>query len=315
MKRLRALPYLVIVLALLLAACRSDADDRVLPTLVELPAGDESAAAEEPTRAAGGPTLPATWTPVPETDTPEPTPTITVTPSHTITNTPTRTATATPSATPEPNVLNSLVQLALEATVLPSEYQPQLATATPVTAPGASESVIATSPPGTTGCQYLPPGGFGQLVMADSSLLERLGCPVGTPPETVSRSSASQSFENGAMAWVSDSPAVIYVLYGDGTFRRVTDTFNPDSDPESGGENPPAGRVEPVRGFGKVWRTMDDVRGRLGWATAEESGATAVIQDFVRGRMLYLPSRGDILVLFYEGDASAGRWQAVAGQF
>jgi hypothetical protein len=313
--RLRALPYLLILLALL-AACGGGSDDRVLPTLVELPSGDEAAAAGEPTRAAGGPTLPATWTPFPETETPDPTPTITFTPSHTITNTPTRTPSATPSATPEPNALNSLVQLALQATILPSEFQPQFGTATPVTAPNAGDSsVIATSPPGTTGCQYLPPGGFGQLVIADSSLLERLGCPVGAPPETVSRSGASQPFENGAMVWINDSPPAIYVLYGDGTFRRVTDTFDPNNDPESGGENPPAGRLEPVRGFGKVWRTVDAVRSRLGWATAEESGGTAVIQDFARGRMLYLPSRGDILVLFYEGDSSVGRWQAVMGQF
>ena len=44
---------------------------------------------------------------------------------------------------------------------------------------------------------------------------------------------------------------------------------------------PPKGLVEPVRGFGKVWRegTGARVRERLGWATATEKGATGLTSD------------------------------------
>ena len=51
----------------------------------------------------------------------------------------------------------------------------------------------------------------------------------------------------------------------------MDDTFDPSTDPTSGGETPPAGLFEPTLGFGKVWREKPDVRAALGWATAEET--------------------------------------------
>jgi hypothetical protein len=303
MKRLRIL-LILLLLIFALAACAEEVDDRVLPTMVELPA------LAQPTIAASAPTLPATWTEVPETATPTETETLTVTPSSTITYTPTRTATATPSETLEPHPLHILALLALEATILPDEFRPvQSITVTP--AIGQSPQ----PPRGTVGCQFMPPGGFGQLTLRDPSLLDQLGCPVGAPPVTASRPSASQSFEHGAMAWIEGNPAHIYVLYNDGSFQRVIDTFNPSVDPENGGENPPSGLQEPVRGFGKVWRGTDGVRGRLGWGTTGEGAGTAVVQDFLNGRMIYLPSRGDVLILFHHNGAESGTWRAVAGQF
>jgi hypothetical protein len=35
---------------------------------------------------------------------------------------------------------------------------------------------------------------------------------------------------------------------------------------------PPPGLYQPIRGFGKLWRTHPEVRDRLGWATAPEQG-------------------------------------------
>ena len=175
---------------------------------------------------------------------------------------------------------------------------------------------IVTTPEVSAQCQYLPPGGFGLLYTNDASLATALGCPVGAPPVTASVESASQTYEHGAMAWINVSSGVIFVLFDDGTFQRFDDTYNDAVDPVSGGEIPPAGLTEPVRGFGKVWRSNEAVRSRLGWATTGEGGGTAITQDFAHGQMLYLPSRADILVLIFEGaSVTSGTWQSFPGRF
>ena len=63
-----------------------------------------------------------------------------------------------------------------------------------------------------------------------------------------------------------------------------------DGDPVSGGETPPSGLYEPLRGFGKVWREQPSVRNTIGWAKAPERGANGgVIQSFTNGTLLYSP--------------------------
>jgi len=85
---------------------------------------------------------------------------------------------------------------------------------------------------------------------------------------------AQQPFERGFMLWLQPSNA-IYVFfdnYGGQSYRVYTDNFkegDPESDPSL---TPPAGLLQPVRGFGLVWRTNSEVRDNLGWATAPESG-------------------------------------------
>jgi hypothetical protein len=128
--------------------------------------------------------------------------------------------------------------------------------------------------------------------------------------------SAAQAFERGVMMWLEVSPAGIYALYNTGRFGRYDDTFNAAVDPISGGEVPPAGLKEPVRGFGKVWRSFPEVRGGLGWAVNDESGGTATVQPFERGVMAYLPQRGEIVVLVYDpGTISGGTWRSVVGNY
>lgn len=292
----------------MLAACGGASTDETLPTRFVLP--DETSM--EPTSVAqpGAATLPASWTP---TLTATLTETPSVTPSATITDTPTRTPTQTASPTQPPSAVNLLAQLALEATVLPTQFQapPPPIGSTVVPPPG---SVLATPLPATQ-CQFLPSGGFGLLIINEPALPTQIGCPVGAPPVTASLASAAQTFERGAMVWVSGSPGVIYVLFNNGTFLRFDDTFVAGVDPESGGQTPPSGLLEPVRGFGKVWRTSDAVRSGLGWATSPETATNAIVQDFERGRMLHLPSRADILILTYQTGPTAGLWRAVPGQF
>jgi hypothetical protein len=114
------------------------------------------------------------------------------------------------------------------------------------------------------------------------------------------------------MLWVSGP---IYVLFGDGRYQRFDDTFTPGVDQESDSLVPPPGLLEPVRGFGKVWRSSPGVRDSLGWGVAQESGGQATIQRFDRGWMIDDTQRNDILILVEDAGGLSGTWRAVGGNF
>jgi hypothetical protein len=93
---------------------------------------------------------------------------------------------------------------------------------------------------------------------------------------------AQQPFEHGFMLWLEPSKR-IYVFfdnYGGQSYRNYADTFkegDPESDPNL---VPPSGLLQPIRGFGKVWRENPEVRDHLGWATAPETGFDAWRQSY-----------------------------------
>ena len=323
---------LLITLALmvvtgLLAACGGDSGQAV-PTRFVPPSTTSTQAAptsDTPISGApisGAPTLPPTWTHTP-TSTPSstrtPSPTITMTPSLTITDTPTRTFTPTPSETPEMNSLMQLALLAAQATVLPAQPvstapliappSPPPLGVTPTLAPGLATPLPATQ------CQYLPAGGFATIFVNEPNLVTQIGCPSGAPPLIAAMNGASQVFQGGRMLWMNEVPPVIYVFYSDGTFNQFEDTFDPFVDPESGGETPPEGLLEPVRGFGKVWRSFDLVHSMLAWAMAVETAESLVSQDFTQGRMIYAPSRQEIIIIIHQGTPTQGLWRVVSGSF
>lgn len=262
-----------------------------VPTLAELPTSTPTPTATE--------TAIPTWT-LTATDTPTPTitltPTVSVSPSATITDTPSPTATNTPTPTLETGSTFLLAQLAAQATILPQTLLP-VATATSLA--GGS-------------CPYPPPGGFAAVYAADPALNGQLGCAQGDPPVAASSLSALQPFERGIMIWVGGP---IYVLSSDGRFQRFDDTFVAGVDPESGGEIPPPGLIEPIRGFGKVWRSNPSVRTALGWGLAAEGGGEARLQRFDRGWMIFLSQRGDVLILIEDFGGLSGTWRAVAGGY
>ena len=100
--------------------------------------------------------------------------------------------------------------------------------------------------------------------------------PPGCPGQPATLSPATeQSFERGHMIWLQ-SLATIYVYYVDG-LQPAWDTFpdtwtpeEPESDPTI---IPPEGFYQPLRGFGKVWRTQLGIRDRLGWALTSSEQA------------------------------------------
>jgi hypothetical protein len=99
-------------------------------------------------------------------------------------------------------------------------------------------------------------------------------CPASPPHSTAMQ---AQTFEHGLMLWTQHND-FIYALYDDGNYPRWDSWANtwfpgqPEDDPSL---TPPAGRYQPVRGFGLAWRTgyvspTQVVRDRLGWATVPE---------------------------------------------
>ncbi|PJF21708.1 MAG: hypothetical protein CUN56_09690 [Phototrophicales bacterium] len=293
-------------LSFLVAACQQNQDTELPTRFIVITAdpavvGTSAVVVNTPdtqtTSMVGNPTLPPSWTPTPSLTA---SPTVSVTPSNTITVTPSRTPTLTLTPTVEVEPLSALLLLAAQATIQPPPTPTNIA-GQPTVPP------LSTQPPNTV-CQYAPPSGFGTAVAQDASITASIGCPVGAPPVASNYAAATQNFERGAMIWTSQG--TIYVLFNDGTYQQVVDTFDPAVDPESGGEIPPAGLVEPIRGFGKVWRTVSGVKDRLGWALTAETATNATVQEFLQGRMMYLPIRGDILIL-----TNQGTWRAVAGSY
>jgi hypothetical protein len=151
-----------------------------------------------------------------------------------------------------------------------------------------------------------------QLIGADPVLASQLGCAVGIPQFV---SGAAQVFQGGTMYYVAVSPAFIYSLTADSRFRRFADTWIEGVDPNSGGEIPPPGLIEPIRGFGKVWRLNPDVRAGLGWAVTGELGGVVTLQSFERGRAIFLPDRGETILMMDNPDGQSGVWRAFSGGF
>ena len=337
----------IFILMLLLAACSTPTPVVVVPTLAVLPTVTETAIPSE--------TLTPTETAIPsDTSTPPPTPTFTVSPSSTYTETATHTQTPTftpsltitdtitptfsltPTDTPDLPMLGDLALLAANVTVLPPEIRygtgtltalAQIRALTPSNAtPGigvpptevqpGTPVLVTLPPPQTTTCVYPPPGNLNAMFASDPTLQALLGCPVGAPPIPTITQSAWQPFERGFMIYLQGSPSSIYAITNDGRFRRFDDTFVSGVDPESGGESPPPGLLEPVRGFGKVWRSNADIRALLGWATQAERGDTASLQPFERGRAIFLPGYGQTYFLFDDATfTGGGTWRMVSGGF
>lgn len=86
---------------------------------------------------------------------------------------------------------------------------------------------------------------------------------------------AEQLFERGRMFWLQPIDQIwVLVVTGEGRGTwTVYDNTHVEGDPES---DPsivaPEGFLQPVRGFGKLWREVQQVRDQLGWAVTPEFG-------------------------------------------
>jgi hypothetical protein len=211
-----------------------------------------------------------------EAPTLEPTAMTTLPPTQAVTPTempePTDTSTVAPTNTPPP--------------------PPPTATAIPTIAPSPTPTVA--HPP--VSCSVLPTGSFLAIWRNNPDLQALLGCPASLHPRVTPTAwevkTAYQPFEHGEMIWSDHfgwyERPVIYVIYADSTYQRFEDTFDPATDPTSGGETPPSGLEGPMLGFGKVWRNQPGVREALGWAASGETPGEGRFQMFFGGDMVWI---------------------------
>jgi hypothetical protein len=131
---------------------------------------------------------------------------------------------------------------------------------------------------------------------------------------------AEQPFEHGRMIWLEEVHGADYVLqrfilvfYDDGTYDYFEDTWiegMPESDPAI---IPPAGLLQPIRGFGKIWRENTSVRDGLGWATAPEQGFTTTWQEQIAESIgqgkAFVRTFNDQIAQTNSWDVRAGTWE------
>ncbi len=178
-----------------------------------------------------------------------------------ITPTPTPTPSATPSATP---------------TVSPTSTASATPTATDTRTPSVTPTPTCAQPVDSD--------------LASAWDRSRLGCA--TAPASVIWA-AWEPFERGYMLWRSDLDHIYAFFFQNGTnltrgsYQTGGDAWKWDgSYPDGTGLTPPAGLLEPVRGFGYVWRNfLGGPSGDIGWATDEEKGFCVRIQPFEQGLM------------------------------
>ena len=310
------------------AACTPEKG--TVPTLMEIPTATATTAPQGDGQSVFD-NLPPTFTPT-STFTASPTytlaptltgvPTITVTPSATITDTPSPTATDLPTIDPGNRpLLALLLTRAVRATVLPTDFvvppfQGTNVTLVPTPLDGSMptgipplEAITSTpgvnsgTPPAIT-CPVAPAGGFGSVFLNNPNIATQLGCPAVVMQDVPA---AWETFQQGVMVWLNGE---MLVLYNTRQFQTFADTFVEGVDPQTSSETPPQGLFTPIRGFLKVWSSNPGVRNGLCWALNPEQGVTAKVQPFPNGRMIWLPGRGDILVLLPNS-----QWQSFPGTF
>lgn len=91
---------------------------------------------------------------------------------------------------------------------------------------------------------------------------------------------AEQIFERGRMIWV-EAQDRIYVIFEDGRapqWAQYPDNFGEGDPDRDESRVPPSGLVQPIRGFGLVWRSVTRVEERLGWAVGPEVAFEGAIQ-------------------------------------
>jgi hypothetical protein len=88
-------------------------------------------------------------------------------------------------------------------------------------------------------------------------------------------------------------------------YWRVADTWNESLPPSDPSITPPQNLMQPMRGFGYVWRLNPAIRERLGWALAGEQPFEAAYQPFERGWMLTGPN-GAVFAFAPNPDGATG---------
>lgn len=204
---------------------------------------------------------------------------------------PVRAGTATATPTPYVGVfIGQPTSVDTEGNVIVPPTIPPLVLIQPGSNPGG---VFTPSFPQTTSgasCS-VPVSEVFQNAYSTNPSLQNLGCP---REAGYTLSLVFQPFEQGRMFW-RDTGQII-VLSNSGVFWRVPDNWNEGIPPDDPALIPPTGLIQPVRGFGLIWRTSETFKNSLGWAVSSEFPISSYWQEFTGGS-LFLGDGGLIFAI------------------
>ena len=151
---------------------------------------------------------------------------------------------------------------------------------------------VGATPTGQLPCVAEPGQATTRELRQRPDVAQKLGCAL-TPERSLAV--VEQSFEGGAMLWLSDRREIA-VLFATGRWSSFPDTYQPAPSPS------PTGTVlaRPTGSLGKLWQDRLDVRGPLGKPTAAEVSRLARVQSFARG-LAISPDASSIYVLYDDG--------------
>lgn len=131
-------------------------------------------------------------------------------------------------------------------------------------------------------CSKEPRGEFRNLW---TKYQKQLGCRIQTEPLT--GDFVEQPFEGGHMFWFAQADLFIVTIGAtQGDWMLSKSEWNDSHPPESCAVQIPAGKFQPIRGFGWIWCHIQGTRDRIGWATDIERAfppGIDLIQGFENG--------------------------------
>lgn len=190
----------------------------------------------------------------------------------------TQTAEAAAAASPTP-AATATAELPMPVTAMPTY------TTAPTLPP--SPTTAATRPPTGTATPAPACAVSVGAELAPAWDREKLGCPTAAAEVIWA---AWQPFARGYMFWRSDRDWTYALTFAgsdkmQGSYETGGDGWRWDNSfPEGRGLTPPAGQIEPIRGFGFVWFSkLGGPDSEVGWATEQEKGICVTRQEFERG--------------------------------
>ena len=163
-------------------------------------------------------------------------------------------------------------------------------------APGNQAVAVPSLPTSASNLSPLDIHAGSALLEGNEELRRRLGAPIG-PERSVQV--GEQAFQGGAMLTRADTSQVFVLVRSSGRWLTFPNTWRPGEVLAPTGARPP-GTLEPLRGFGKVWRDQPSVKLQLGWPVYEERNAGGSVQVMENGTLVR-SSYGVVYALLNDG--------------
>lgn len=146
------------------------------------------------------------------------------------------------------------------------------------------------------GCTVLPVRGFGQVWYSKPNVRAKIGCPTDVEQGFVA---VDEPFYSGYV--VEDvNGKVIYVLFNNGWWMTQPAQWTPGNAIDNPALIPPWGYYQPQYSIGKMWREVDNLSQKLGWARTPQRNMNATRQNYQNGLMLWTAMNG-VYVLYNDG--------------